>query len=144
MDAPTPGRIGGTFGGNPVSCAAALATIEALEKEDLSGCARRIGQLLTGRLQELQQHYPQMGDIRSLGAMVAVEFVADPHTREPARELAAAMIGECRKRGLLVLGAGIFSNVVRLLPPLVVTGAQLERAAEIIAESLQAVLPSSA
>jgi 4-aminobutyrate aminotransferase/(S)-3-amino-2-methylpropionate transaminase len=144
MDAPTPGRIGGTFGGNPVSCAAALATIEALEKEDLSGCARRIGQLLTGRLQELQQHYSQMGDIRSLGAMVAVEFVVDPHTREPARELAAAMIGECRKRGLLVLGAGIFSNVVRLLPPLVVTGAQLERAAEIIAESLQAVLPSSA
>lgn len=140
MDAPTPGRIGGTFGGNPVSCSAALATIEALEREDLAGRARHVGELLTGRLRAFQERYPQMGDVRSLGAMVAVEFVVDPDTREPAREIAAAMIAECRKRGLLVMGAGIFSNVVRLLPPLVATESQLERAVEILGESLQAVL----
>jgi len=140
MDAPTPSRIGGTFGGNPVSCAAALATIEALEKEDLSDRAAHIGSVLTGRLKTLQERYPQMGDIRSLGAMVAVEFVTDPRTREPDKEVAAALIGECFKRGLLVMGAGIFSNVVRLMPPLVATDAQVDRASEIITESLQAVL----
>jgi 4-aminobutyrate aminotransferase/(S)-3-amino-2-methylpropionate transaminase len=142
MDVPTPGRIGGTFGGNPVSCAAALATIEALEKQDLSGRARHIGSVLTERLRGLQERYPQMGDIRSLGAMVAVEFVSDPQTKEPSRETSAALIGECFKRGLLVMGAGIFSNVVRLLPPLVMTEAQLERAGEILADSLQAVFDS--
>jgi 4-aminobutyrate aminotransferase/(S)-3-amino-2-methylpropionate transaminase len=142
MDAPTPSRIGGTFGGNPVACAAALATIETLEKEDLSARARSIGAVLTERLRALQERYPQMGDVRSLGAMVAVEFVTDPQTREPAKEMAAALIGECFKRGLLVMGAGIFSNVVRLLPPLVATEAQVERAMEIIAESLKAVFES--
>jgi 4-aminobutyrate aminotransferase/(S)-3-amino-2-methylpropionate transaminase len=142
MDAPTPGRIGGTFGGNPVSCAAALATIEALEREHLSSRAETIGALLTERLQGLQQRYPRMGDVRALGAMVAVELVTDPRTRTPDKEAATALIGECFKRGMLVLGAGIFSNVVRLLPPLVATDAQVERGAEILAESLRTVFES--
>jgi len=142
MDAPTPGRIGGTFGGNPVSCAAALATIEALEREHLSNRAETIGALLTERLQGLQQRYPRMGDVRALGAMVAVELVTDPRTRTPDKEAATALIGECFKRGMLVLGAGIFSNVVRLLPPLVATDAQVERGAEILAESLRTVFES--
>ncbi len=142
MDAPSPSRIGGTFGGNPVACAAALATIETLESQDLSARARRIGAVLTERLLALQERYPRMGDIRSLGAMVGVEFVTDPRTRNPAKETAAALIGECFKRGLLVMGAGIFSNVVRLLPPLVATDAQVEKALEILTESLEVVFES--
>jgi 4-aminobutyrate aminotransferase/(S)-3-amino-2-methylpropionate transaminase len=142
MDAPTPGRIGGTFGGNPVSCAAALATIDALEQKGLSARAEQIGSRLTERLTALQERYPQMGDVRSLGAMVAVEFVTDPQTKKPAKETAAALIGECFRRGLLVMGAGIFSNVVRLLPPLVATEGQVDRAGEILAESLQAIFES--
>ena len=142
MDAPSPSRIGGTFGGNPVACAAALATIETLESQDLSARARRIGAVLTERLLTLQERYPRMGDIRSLGAMVGVEFVTDPRTRNPAKETAAALIGECFKRGLLVMGAGIFSNVVRLLPPLVATDAQVEKALEILTESLEVVFES--
>jgi len=139
MDAPTPSRIGGTYGGNPVACAAALATIDALEQQQLSSRAERIGSRLTGLLETLQERYPQLGDVRSLGAMVAVELVKDPKSKAPAKEAAAALIGECFKRGLLVMGAGIFSNVVRLLPPLVATETQLERAAEILTESVQAV-----
>ncbi|MEJ2700161.1 MAG: 4-aminobutyrate--2-oxoglutarate transaminase [Desulfuromonadales bacterium] len=142
MDAPTPSRIGGTFGGNPVACAAALATIETLESQDLTARARHIGTVLTERLLGLQERYPRMGDVRSLGAMVGMEFVADPRTRKPAKETAAALIGECYKRGLLVMGAGIFSNVVRLLPPLVATDAQVEKALEILAESLEVVFES--
>ena len=142
MDAPSPSRIGGTFGGNPVACAAALATIETLESQNLSARARRIGAVLSERLLALQERYPRMGDIRSLGAMVGVEFVTDPRTRNPAKETAAALIGECFKRGLLVMGAGIFSNVVRLLPPLVATDAQVEKALEILTESLEVVFES--
>jgi len=139
MDAPTPGRVGGTYGGNPVACAASLATIEALEDQDLTAGARRIGDRLTAGLRDLQQMHPQIGDVRALGAMAAIELVKDPQTREPAGELAAALVGECFQRGLLVMGAGIFSNVVRFLPPLVATDEQVGRALEIVAESLQTV-----
>ncbi len=140
IDAPTPGRIGGTYGGNPVACAAALATIEALEQQDLNTRAEQIGAYLTKRLLALQERFPQMGDIRSLGAMVAVEFVKDPRTREPAKEIVPALIAECFKRGLLIMGAGIFGNVVRFLPPLVLTDDQLERAADIFEAAMESVL----
>lgn len=140
MDAPTPGRIGGTFGGNPLSCVAALATIDELEKKDLSARARHIGDYLEGRLRKLQQSYPQIGDIRCLGAMFAVEFVTDPESKEPAKQIPAALISACFRRGLLILSAGLFSNVVRFLPPLVVTDEQLERAADIFTEALEEVL----
>jgi 4-aminobutyrate aminotransferase/(S)-3-amino-2-methylpropionate transaminase len=140
MDAPTPGRIGGTFGGNPLACAAALATIEELEKHDLCTRARHIGDFLEGRLRTLQQQYPQIGDVRCLGAMVAAEFVTDPDSKTPAKEIPGALIAACFRRGLLIIGAGIFSNVVRFLPPLVVTDAQLEKAAGIFEEAVEEVL----
>lgn len=140
MDAPTPGRIGGTFGGNPLACAAALATLGELEEKDLSARARRIGAYLESRLRTLQQRHPQIGDIRCLGAMVAAEFVTDPDTKEPAREIPSALIAACFRRGLLIISAGIFGNVVRFLPPLVVTDAQLEKGADIFAEALEEVL----
>jgi 4-aminobutyrate aminotransferase/(S)-3-amino-2-methylpropionate transaminase len=140
MDAPTPGRIGGTYGGNPLACAAALATIAELEKHDLCARARHIGGYLEGRLRTLQQRYPQIGDVRGLGAMVAAEFVTDPASKNPAKEIPPALIAACFRRGLLIIAAGIFSNVVRFLPPLVVTDEQLEKGADIFAEALEEVL----
>ncbi|MCK5916632.1 MAG: 4-aminobutyrate--2-oxoglutarate transaminase, partial [Deltaproteobacteria bacterium] len=127
MDAPTPGRIGGTYGGNPVACAAALATIDLMEKEDLSAKAAKVGETIVNRLQELQQKYPQIGDIRALGAMVALELVKDPETKEPFKEAVPVIIEECFKRGLLAMGAGIFGNVVRFLPPVVISDEQLNK-----------------
>jgi 4-aminobutyrate aminotransferase/(S)-3-amino-2-methylpropionate transaminase len=139
MDAPTPGRIGGTYGGNPVACAAALATIDFIEREGLSNRADIIGSRLTSRLKSLQERTPAIGDVRSLGAMVAMELVKDRKTKEPAKELASGVISECFRRGLLTMGAGIFGNVVRFLPPLVITDEQQEKAITIIEESVGTV-----
>jgi len=140
MDAPTPGRIGGTYGGNPVSCAAALATIELMEKEDLSGKAAAVGSKIVSRLKELQQKYPQIGDIRALGSMVALELVKDPQTKEPFKEAVPVIIEECFKRGLLTMGAGIYGNVVRFLPPVVITDEQLTKGLDIFTEALEVAL----
>ena len=140
MDAPTPGRIGGTYGGNPVACAAALATIDLMEKEDLSAKAAKVGETIVNRLQELQQKYPQIGDIRALGAMVALELVKDPETKEPFKEAVPVIIEECFKRGLLAMGAGIFGNVVRFLPPVVISDEQLNKGLDIFAEALEVAL----
>jgi 4-aminobutyrate aminotransferase / (S)-3-amino-2-methylpropionate transaminase / 5-aminovalerate transaminase len=139
MDAPTKGRIGGTFGGNPVACAAGLAAIDYMEKNDLSERANHIGAFMTTRLKELQEKYPAIGDVRSLGAMVAAEFVKDRKTKEPAGDETPLIMQECFKRGLIILGAGIFSNVVRFLPPLVMTDKQTEAVMTIFEEALAAV-----
>ena len=136
MDAPTAGQIGTTYGGNPVACAAALATIEMNEQEDFSTRAEVIGRTITTTMKELQQRFPQLGDIRSLGAMVAVEFVKSPETKVPDKEAVMAIIKACFKRGLLVISAGLFGNVIRFLPPLVMTDAQLKQAMSIFTEAV--------
>lgn len=140
MDAPTPGRVGGTYGGNPVACAAALATLELMAKEDLPARAQQVGATIRNRMQALQQRYPQIGDIRSLGAMVAIELVKDPKTKTPAKEEVGQIIQACFKRGVLTMGAGIFGNVIRFLPPLVITDRQLETALDLFAEAVAEVL----
>jgi len=140
MDAPNPGQIGGTYGGNPVACAAALATIELMENEDLSGKAAYIGDLIVERLQQLQQKHPEIGDIRALGSMVAIELVKDPQTKEPFKEAVPIIIEECFKRGLLTMGAGLYGNVVRFLPPVVITDAQLHKGMDILAKALEIAL----
>jgi 4-aminobutyrate aminotransferase/(S)-3-amino-2-methylpropionate transaminase len=140
MDAAPAGRIGGTFGGNPVSCAAALATLEVMDKEDLAGRAAKIGATLVARLRALQERHAQIGEVRALGAMVAIELVKDPSTKEPAKDAAGRIIQECFKRGVLVMGAGIFGNVIRFLTPLAITDEQLEAAMRIFAEACDVVL----
>lgn len=140
MDAPTPGRIGGTYGGNPVSCAAALATIEQMEKEDLNGRSEEVGRKIVNRLKELQKKHPQIGEIRALGSMIALELVKNPETKEPFKDAVPVIIEECFKRGLLTMGAGIFGNVVRFLPPIVITDEQLDKGMEIFAEALKTAL----
>ena len=140
MDAPTPGRLGGTFGGNPIACAAALATVTEIERDGLAGRAEVIGGKFTRKMKQLQEQLPGIGDVRSLGAMVGVEFVKDRKTKEPDKDAVTAVVKACRARGLLVLGAGIYSNVLRFLPPLVITDAQIDEALAILDEVLVAVL----
>ena len=140
MDAPTAGRIGGTYGGNPVACAAALATIELMEKENLSDKSVENGKKIVARLKTLQQKYPQIGDIRALDSMIAIELVKNPETKEPQKEAVSVIIEECFKRGLLTMGAGIYGNVVRFLPPIVITDEQLNKGMDIFAEALEVAL----
>ncbi|MDQ7905205.1 4-aminobutyrate--2-oxoglutarate transaminase [Phytohabitans sp. ZYX-F-186] len=119
MDAVHPGGLGGTYGGNPVACAAALAAIETMRAEDLCGAARRIEAVMKPRLAALARRFPAVGDVRGRGAMLAVELV-EPDTKTPAPGLAAAVSAACHRQGLITLTAGTYGNVLRFLPPLVI------------------------
>jgi 4-aminobutyrate aminotransferase/(S)-3-amino-2-methylpropionate transaminase len=140
MDAPGDGAVGGTYVGNPVAQAAAVAVLDVLEEEGLVERAARIGETIRGRMLGWQERYPQIGDVRGLGAMLALEYVRDPETKEPAPELATRVIEEAAERGLLMLKAGIYSNCNRVLCPLVITDAELEEALGAWDEALEAVL----
>jgi 4-aminobutyrate aminotransferase/(S)-3-amino-2-methylpropionate transaminase len=125
MDAAHVGGLGGTYGGNPVACAAALGSIETMEAEDLNGRARRLGEVMTGRLRDLADTYDVIGDVRGRGAMVAVELTR-PGTLEPDAAATAAVAKACHADGLVVLTCGTYGNVLRLLPPLVMPEPLLE------------------
>ena len=125
MDAVGPGMLGSTFGGNPSACAAALATIEVIQEEGLLQRAATIGDAIRERMEALQRRQSALGDVRGLGAMVGLEFVRDDgHTPDP--ELVQRLVVECRERGLLVLPTGTYGNVIRLLPPIRMSDAELE------------------
>jgi 4-aminobutyrate aminotransferase/(S)-3-amino-2-methylpropionate transaminase len=119
MDAVHVGGLGGTYGGNPVACAAALAAIETMRAEDLAGAARRIEQTMRARLEALAGKYDVIGDVRGRGAMLAVELVL-PGTTEPNPVLTGEISSACHQQGLITLTAGTFGNVLRFLPPLVI------------------------
>lgn len=131
MEAVAPGTIGGTFCGNPLACAAALKTIEIMERDDLAGRSCEIGEKVMARYTAMMDKYPVIGDVRGLGGMIGIEFVKDKETKEPAAELTSAIIGECAQNGLLVEGAGTYNNVIRFLAPLVMTDEQLEAGLDI-------------
>jgi len=134
-----PGAHASTFGGNPVAVAASLATIELLE-QGLVDNAARVGAHLMGRLRDLPQRCPIVGDVRGLGLMVGIELVRDQTTKERAPDLRDRLVHMCFERGLLVLGAG--PNTVRLCPPLVITTDQADFAAETIEECLRELIRS--
>jgi 4-aminobutyrate aminotransferase/(S)-3-amino-2-methylpropionate transaminase len=140
MDAPGDNAVGGTFVGNPVAQAAALAVLDVFEEEGLVDRAERIGETIRGRMAAWQERYPQIGDARGLGAMRAIELVRDPATKEPAPELASRITEEATRRGLLLLKAGVFSNCIRVLCPLVITDPELDEALGAWDEALEAVL----
>jgi 4-aminobutyrate aminotransferase/(S)-3-amino-2-methylpropionate transaminase len=140
MDAPEEGAVGGTYVGNPVAQAAALAVLDVFEEEGLVERAVHIGETIRGRMLGWQERHPQIGDVRGLGAMLALEYVRDPDTREPAPELAARVAEEAAARGLLMLRAGIYSSCNRVLCPLVITDVELEEALGAWDEALEAVL----
>jgi 4-aminobutyrate aminotransferase/(S)-3-amino-2-methylpropionate transaminase len=137
MDHPQVGGLGGTFGGNPVACRAALAVLDQFEKEDLLSRAKKIGEKVLDRFTEFQEHYAIVGDVRGLGAMVGMEFVVDRKTKEPGTDLAKRLTGLCREKGLLMISAGTYSNIIRPLMPLVITDEQLEKGLSIIEEGLR-------
>ncbi|GAB94833.1 4-aminobutyrate aminotransferase/(S)-3-amino-2-methylpropionate transaminase [Kineosphaera limosa] len=138
MDAVHGGGLGGTYGGNPVACAAALASIETMEAEDLPGRAREIEAILRGRLEKLAATYDTIGDIRGRGAMIAIELVEDRETKAPASALAAAINKACHERGLVTLTCGSYGNVFRFLPPLVIGDELLAEGLDILEEAFAA------
>lgn len=139
MEAPAPGTIGGTFCGNPLACAAALKTIEIMERDHLAQRSLEIGEKVMTRYREWMEKYPIIGDVRGLGGMVGIEFVKDQTTKEPAPELTSAIIQECAKHGLMVEGAGTYNNVIRFLAPLVMTDEQLEAGLKIMEAAVASV-----
>jgi 4-aminobutyrate aminotransferase len=126
MDSAHPGGLGGTYGGNPISIAAAHAVLDVIEAEGLCARASRVGQKMRAHLEALQKEIPAIGDVRGLGAMMAFELVKDPKTKEPDAALTAAILASAEKRGLVLLSCGTEANVVRLLAPLTIPDAILE------------------
>jgi 4-aminobutyrate aminotransferase len=136
MDAAHPGGLGGTYGGNPISIAAAHAVLDVIDSEGLCARAAWVGRRMRARLEGLAKQLPHIGDVRGLGAMVAFELVKDPKTQEPDAETTAAILAHAEKRGLILLSCGTAANVVRLLAPLTIPDAVLEEGLTILDAAL--------
>ena len=139
MDAPGPGGLGGTFAGNPLSCAAALAVLDLFERQDLLARANQIGRHFQERAKEWQKRWPIIGEVRGLGGMQAIELVKSPESREPAADETKEVSRYCYEHGLVTITAGSYSNVIRVLVPLVITGAQMDEALDVLGAALEAV-----
>lgn len=139
MDAPHSGGLGGTYGGNPVACAAALGAIETMRELDLVSKARRIEEIMKPRLMEMAEKFDVIGDVRGRGAMLALELVKDRDTKEPNPEATAALAKACHVEGLLVLTTGTYSNVLRFLPPLVIGEDLLTEGLDILEQALAGI-----
>jgi 4-aminobutyrate aminotransferase/(S)-3-amino-2-methylpropionate transaminase len=140
MDAPGDSAIGGTYVGNPVAQAAALAVLDVFEDEGLVERAAQIGETIRGRMQAWQQRWDAIGDVRGLGAMLAIELVHDRGTKGPAPEIATAVVEAASARGLLLLKSGIYSNCIRVLVPLVISEGELDEALGVWEDALGLVL----
>jgi 4-aminobutyrate aminotransferase/(S)-3-amino-2-methylpropionate transaminase len=140
MDAPTDSAIGGTYVGNPVAQAAALAVLDVFEDEAVCDRAAQIGETIRARMESWQERWPQIGDVRGLGAMLAIELVKDPATKEPDPDTASATVTAAAERGLLLLKSGIYSNCIRVLAPLVLSDAELDEALGVWEEALDTTL----
>jgi 4-aminobutyrate aminotransferase / (S)-3-amino-2-methylpropionate transaminase / 5-aminovalerate transaminase len=140
LDSAQPGGLGGTYGGNPLACAAALAVLEAMQEDRLTERGAEVGARIRARFTKWQERYPQVGDVRGLGAMVAIELVTDRGTKAPAKELTAKLQAEALKRGVVLLSAGTLGNVIRVLVPLTVQDEVLEEGLGVMEEAFQAAL----
>ena len=144
MDQPAPGGLGGTYGGSPIGCAAALAVLDVIEEEQLCERALQIGERLTGRLRQLQSRFPQrIGDVRNLGAMIAMELVVDGDVNRPDPELTKAVVTEAAKAGVILLSCGIRGNVIRFLPALTISDALIDESMDILDSCFSALSGSS-
>src|SRR5207247_351971 len=140
MDAPGDSAIGGTYVGNPVAQAAALAVLDVFEDEGLVDRAVALGETIRARMQAWQERWPAIGDVRGLGAMLAIELVRDRATKTPAPDLASAVVEAAAERGLLLLKSGIYSNCIRVLLPLVIPEAELDEALGVWEDALAETL----
>ena len=139
MDAPGPGGLGGTFAGNPLSCAAALAVLDLFEKTDLLNRANELGERIECRAREWQRQWPMIGDVRGLGGMQAIELVKSRESKVPASEETKQITRYCYEHGLIVINAGSYSNVIRILVPLVATNDQIDEGLDVIEAGLASV-----
>jgi len=137
MDTVTPGTIGGTYCGNPLSCAAALETMRIMKEEDFSGKALHIGEIVRTAYEGFKEKYEVVGDVRGLGAMIGIEFVKDKASKEPYPAFVNAVVQYAIQKGLLMENAGIDGNVIRFLAPLVMTDEQTKRGLEIFEEAIK-------
>ncbi len=140
MDAPGDSAIGGTYVGNPVAQAAALAVLDVIEDEGVLERAAAVGETIRSRMQSWQERFEQIGDVRGLGAMLAIELVHDRASKDPAPELASAVVEAASERGLLLLKSGIYSNCIRVLLPLTIADAELDEALAVWEQALEATL----
>jgi 4-aminobutyrate aminotransferase/(S)-3-amino-2-methylpropionate transaminase len=139
MDAPPPGTLGGTYSGNPVACAAALAVLDLFEQEDMAARSQVIGERVLQHFLSLQNRYPFVGEARGLGGMVALEIVKDRESKEPDAQKTSQLLAAAHARGLILLKAGMYDNVIRTLVPLNVTDEQLQDALHIFDEAFATV-----
>ena len=135
MDAPGPSAIGGTYVGNPVACAAANAVLDVIEEEGLIERAEVVGKAIRTRWEQLAVDIPEVGDVRGLGSMIGVEMVSDRGTKEPDGAYVGRLMAETQRRGLITVSCGLYHNVLRHLPPLVITDEQLDEALDVLADS---------
>jgi 4-aminobutyrate aminotransferase / (S)-3-amino-2-methylpropionate transaminase / 5-aminovalerate transaminase len=140
MDAPVVGGVGGTYVGNPVAQAAALAVLDAIDDEGLVDRSASIGETIRARMLGWQERWPEIGEVRGLGSMLAIELVSDPATAAPSKELAHRVTEEALHRGLLLITCGVYGNCIRVLVPLVIADAELEEALGAWEEALEAAL----
>ena len=140
MDAPGDSAIGGTYVGNPVAQAAALAVLDVMEDEGVCERAAQLGETIRARMESWRERWPQVGDVRGLGAMLAIELVTDPASKEPDADTASAVVDAAAARGLLLLKSGIYSNCIRVLAPLVLSDAELDEALSVWEDALESVL----
>jgi 4-aminobutyrate aminotransferase/(S)-3-amino-2-methylpropionate transaminase len=136
MDAPGVGQLGGTFGGNPAACEAALAVLEIIEKEDLCARANVLGERFRKRAAKWQERWELVGDVRGLGAMQALELVRSKASRQPADTETSQVSQYCYEHGVVTITAGSYGNVIRLLMPLVITDGQMEEAMDVLEAGL--------
>jgi 4-aminobutyrate aminotransferase/(S)-3-amino-2-methylpropionate transaminase len=140
MDGAQGGTIGGTYLGNPVCCAAALATISVMEKQDLNNRAMVVGDIVRARFEKMAEWADCIGDVRGLGAMIAMELVSNRDLRTPSPEICEALTDKCLEKGVILLKAGVYKNVIRVLSPLVITDEELEKALDIIEATLNEIV----
>ena len=140
MDAPADSAVGGTYVGNPVAQAAALAVLDVIEDEGVCDRAAQLGETIRARMESWRERWPPIGDVRGLGAMLAIELVRDSAGKEPDADTATAVVEAAAERGLLLLKSGIYSNCIRVLTPLVLTDAELDEALAVWEEALEATL----
>jgi 4-aminobutyrate aminotransferase / (S)-3-amino-2-methylpropionate transaminase / 5-aminovalerate transaminase len=144
MDAPVVGGLGGTFAGSPLACAAGLAVLEVLRRENLNARAEQLGAKLASRLRQLQAKHSCIGEVRALGMMVAIELVKSRRADQPDAELTRNMVQAAGRRGLILLSCGLYSNVIRILAPLTIPEAQLDEGLELLEQSLAEASASAA
>jgi 4-aminobutyrate aminotransferase/(S)-3-amino-2-methylpropionate transaminase len=137
MDAAAGGTIGGTYIGSPLSCVAASATIKYMKDLNLNERANEVGKIITDRMLALQTEINDIGDVRGVGAMVGIEFVVDGDPRKQNGELCDRIVRECAENHLIVLSAGTFKNVIRILSPLVITNDQLNQGLDILENAIR-------